>query len=88
MAVLLLAAVVRLFATMQKKSLNYKAGVRIAVVALTPVLIIAGLLAAVGQTIPALLYVIPALAYLYIAAGSARQVRPNELYLDDGRIGS
>ena len=85
---LLLGGMACLTASVQKKSLNYKAGVRIAVVALTPGLITGGLLAAVGQTIPVFLYILLTLAYLYIAAGSARPIRPNELYLEDERIGS
>lgn len=87
-AALLLGGIACLIATIQKKSLRYKAGVRIAVVALTPSLIIGGVLAAVGQTIPVFLYLLLTLAYLCIAAGSARQIRPNELYLEDERIGS
>ena len=91
---LLLGGIARLIATRQKKSLNYKAGVRIAVVALTPALIVGGLLASAGQGVPSLLYItaplyiLMILAYLYTAAGSARQIRPNELYLEDECIGS
>jgi hypothetical protein len=94
LAVLLLAATARRIAALQKKSLNFKAGIRLAVVALTPALIIGALLALAGRGIAMPLYITPALyvmlvlAYLYSAAGSARQMRPNELYLDDERIGS
>ena len=91
---LLLGGIACLIATRQKKSLDYKAGVRIAVVALTPALIIGALLAAVSRDVPAPLfimvplYILMVVAYLYNAAGCARQVRPNELYLEDERIGS
>ena len=93
-AVLLLAAIARQLATMQKKSLTYKAGMRIAVVALTPAMIVGAVLTTVGRnvsaplSITAPLYLVLVLAYLYIAAGSARQIRPNELYLEDEHIGS
>lgn len=87
-AALLLGGIACLIAGLQKKSLRYKAGVRIAVVALTPAMITGAILASFGRTVPALLYVLLTLAYLYIAAGSARRIRPNELYLEDERIGS
>lgn len=85
---LLLGGIACLLAAVQKKSLQYKAGIRIAVVALTPAMVVGGVLATFGRTVPALLYIMLTLAYLYIAAGSARQIRPNELYLEDERIGS
>ncbi len=93
-AALLLGGMACLIATRQKKSMDYKAGVRTAGVALTPALIVGGLLAVVGLDtraplyITAPLYTLMVLAYLYKAAGSARQIRPNELYLEDERVGS
>ena len=91
---LLLGGMACLIATLQKKSLSYKAGVRIAVVALSPALMVGGLLGVIDQGIrvplyiTAPLYILMVLAYLYNAAGCARQIRPNELYLEDERIGS
>jgi hypothetical protein len=84
---LLLGVMACLFARMQKKTLSYMAGMRLTVVALTPAMVIGGLLAWVDQTISVLLYVLLALAYLYIGAGSARRAQPSELYLDDECIG-
>ena len=84
LAALLFGAIARLFASIQKRSVDYRAGLRLSMVALTPVLIICGLLETVERSVPPVLYLLLALAYLYMAVGCARRMRPADPHLDDG----
>ena len=87
LATLLFAVFALVFGAFQKKDLNYSAGLRLSVVALTPPAILGGVLELANRSIPFYLYILLALAYLYMAVGAAREKKPNELYIDDDPVG-
>jgi hypothetical protein len=84
---LILGAVARIFGEVQNKEISYGAGLRISVVALTPPAILWALLASARLHIPAVLYLLVALFYLYTIAGAAKARDPNDLYLDEDPVG-
>ena len=83
LSALLCGAIALLFGIIQQKKLTYTAGIRLAVTAFTPPLIISTALKSLEWPIPTVLYILLALGYLYMAAGSAPKIRPSELYLDE-----
>jgi hypothetical protein len=86
LSALLCGAIALLFGGLQQKKLNYAAGVRLAVAAFTPPLIISTVLKSLERPIPTVLYILLALAYLYMAVGAVRKTQSSELYLDDESI--
>jgi hypothetical protein len=83
---LLCGAVALVFASIQQKQLNYAAGIRLAVTAFTPTLIISTALKSLPRPIPPTLYILLALTYLYMAVGAAQKKQNTALYLDDEPI--
>lgn len=81
LAALLCAAMALLFGQLQNRRLDYAAGLRLAVAAFTPPLILGTLLRSAGLSIPVILYILLALAYLYMAVGSCRKAPTR--HLDD-----
>ncbi|MCF7817487.1 MAG: DUF1189 domain-containing protein [Kiritimatiellales bacterium] len=79
LAALLCGAIALLFGQIQKRQVDYPAGLRLAVTAFTPPLILATLFQAAGLSIPVPLYLLLALAYLYLAVGSCRKAPSNTL---------
>jgi len=76
---LLFGAVARLLASKQQRSLDYHGGLRLTTAALTPALIAVGVMEAVNLSIPPLVYLALALAYLYGSVGYARLLRADQL---------
>ncbi|MCP4610138.1 MAG: DUF1189 domain-containing protein [Planctomycetes bacterium] len=68
--VLIYAAVGLLFASFCKTKLSYAALVRLAVVAVTPCIIVSTALGLAGTSLPGILYLVAALVYLFIAVKS------------------
>jgi len=87
LASLLLAAIAQLFGILLGRDVNYGAGIRLSIVALTPPALIGAALAVANLRMPFVLYALLALTYLYIAVGCARKKQPNDLYLDDEAVG-
>ena len=87
LAAMICSVIAMVFATMQSRDVNYSAGLRLSVLALTPPTLLSGALEAANQTIPFFLYALLALTYLYMAVGAARKSTSSELYLDNERIG-
>lgn len=73
---MLCGAIALLFGQIQKRQVDYTAGLRLAVTALTPPLILNTLFRAAGLSIPIILYILLALAYLYLAVGACRKAPP------------
>jgi len=86
LSALLFGALALLFGFFQQKSLNYTTGIRISVVAFTPPLILSTLFRMAGWKIPAILYILLALAYLYLIVGACRPRETDEVYLDNEPI--
>jgi hypothetical protein len=81
---LLCGTLALLIGLLQKKQIDYAAGLRLSVAAFTPPLILSTLCKAFGCSIPAAPYLLLALAYLYIAVGACpRAEAPDKLYLDE-----
>jgi len=68
--VLIYAAIGLLFASLWNTKLSYAALIRLAVVAVTPCIIVGTVLGLVGTSIPAFLYLVAALTYLFFAVKS------------------
>ncbi len=68
--VLIYAVIGLLFASLCNTKLSYAALVRLAVVAVTPCIIVSTILGLVGTSIPAFLYLVVALVYLFFAVKS------------------
>jgi hypothetical protein len=68
--VLIYAAIGLLFASLCNTKLSYAALVRLAVVAVTPCIIVSTVLGLAGTSIPAFLYLVAALVYLFFAVKS------------------
>jgi maltodextrin utilization protein YvdJ len=83
LSALLCGAIALLFGSIQQRKLNYAAGIRLAVTAFTPPLIISTALKSFGLSIPAVLYILLTLTYLYMAVGAAKKTQSSELYLDE-----
>jgi hypothetical protein len=83
LSALLCGALALLFASLQKKKITYTAGIRLAVTAFTPALLVSTVLKSLIRPIPPILYILLALTYLYMAVGAARKAQDAELYLDD-----
>jgi hypothetical protein len=83
LAALVCGLVAQLFGLAQDKKISYGTGLRLAVTAFTPPLIISALVALFGGLAPFWLYPLLALAYLLMAVGACRKKQPGNLYIDD-----
>lgn len=68
-ATLLLVLLVKWFAALHKRELSYRGGLRIALVAPAPALVLGALLELAGRSIPGIQHLLPVLLYLAMAAG-------------------
>ncbi len=82
--VLIYAAIGLLFASLCNTKLSYAALVRLAVVAVTPCIIVSTVLGFVGTSIPGFLYLVAALAYLFFAVKSNADIPVH--HNDQGQI--
>jgi len=83
LSALLCGTIALLLGKIQQRKLNYAAGMRLAVTAFTPPLIISTMLKSFEWPIPTVLYILLALTYLYMAVGAGRKTQPSKLYLDE-----
>jgi hypothetical protein len=83
LSALLCGAIALLFASIQQKKITYAAGLRLAVTAFTPALLVSTALKSLIRPIPPILYILLALTYLYMAVGAVRKAQNSELYLDE-----
>ncbi len=82
-AVLICGSIARVFGLIQRRSVDYATGLRLAVVAFTPPLILSAIFAALERPAPPVLYVLLMFVILYNAVGTCRDSRSNNLYLED-----
>ena len=73
---LLYAAIGLLFASWCKATLSYAALLRLAIVAVTPCIIVGTVLGLVGVPLPSLVYLLIALLYLFFAVKANSQTMP------------
>jgi len=81
---LIYAAIGLLFASFCKTTLSYAALIRLAVVAVTPCIIVSTILGLTGTSVPPYLYLVLALAYLFFAVKSISGIP--EVHEDEGQI--
>jgi len=81
---LIYAAIGLLFASFCKTKLSYAALIRLAVVAVTPCIIVGTILGLAGTSIPSFLYLVAALLYLFFAVKSVSSIP--EVHDDEGQI--
>ena len=81
---LIYAAIGLLFASFCKTTLSYAALIRLAVAAVTPCIIVGTILSFTDTSIPAFLYLVAALVYLFFAVKSISSVP--EVHEDEGQI--
>ncbi|MHC4070247.1 MAG: DUF1189 family protein [Planctomycetota bacterium] len=81
---LIYAAIGLLFASLCKTTLSYADLVRLAVVAVTPCIIVATILGLTDVSIPTFLYLVAALAYLFFAVKSISGIP--QVHEDEGQI--
>ncbi len=82
-AVLICGSIARVFGLIQRRSVDYATGLRLAVVAFTPPLILSGICSAFGYTVPPALFILLMFAILYNAVSTCRDSNSNNLYLED-----
>ena len=82
--VLIYAAIGLLFASFCKTTLSYAALIRLAVVAVTPCIIVGTILGLTDTSIPPFLYLVAALVYLFFAVKSISGIP--EVHDDEGQI--
>ncbi len=81
---LIYAAIGMLFASFCKTKLSYATSIRLAIVAVTPCIIVGTILGLVGTSIPSFLYLVAALVYLFFAVKSVSSIP--EVHDDEGQI--
>ncbi len=81
---LIYAAIGLLFASFCKTTLSYAASTRLAIVAVTPCIIVSTILGLIGTSIPNFLYLVAALVYLFFAVKSISSIP--EVHDDEGQI--
>ena len=81
---LIYAAIGLLFASFCKTTLSYAASIRLAIVAVTPCIIVGTILGLAGTSIPSFLYLVAALVYLFFAVKSISSIP--EVHDDEGQI--
>ncbi len=81
---LIYAAIGLLFASFCKTTLSYASLIRLAVVAVTPCIIVGTILGLAGTSIPYFLYLLAALVYLFFAVKSISDIP--EVHDDEGQI--
>lgn len=88
LAAVLSGALVLLFGRIQQRKPNYTAGLRLAVAAFTPPLILATLLRMAGLTLPIAFHILLALGFLYLAASASGGASGKvHLCLDGEKVG-